>query len=111
MKSKEITVDEVYEALILGKLVIAYFKENGDYRFNHLAAPVEIRMFHDGVCTYTAHGTHMRICKTRKKFDTWYETLGVHPVCVIDKRPVREPLSRLNSEKQSIEINYNPPLH
>ncbi len=33
------------QALIDGKIIIAYFGNNGDYQYPHLAAPIEIRLF------------------------------------------------------------------
>ena len=48
------------QALIDGKIIIAYFGNNGDYQYPHLAAPIEIRLFGNLFCTYTSHGTHTR---------------------------------------------------
>ena len=48
------------QALIEGKIIIAYFGNNGDYQYPHLATPVEVRLFGNQFCTYTSHGTHKR---------------------------------------------------
>ena len=48
------------QALIDGKIIIAYFGNNGDYQYPHLATPIEIRLFGNLFCTYTSHGTHTR---------------------------------------------------
>ena len=48
------------QALINGKIIIAYFGNNGDYKHTHLAIPIEVRLFGNQFCTYTSHGTHKR---------------------------------------------------
>lgn len=47
------------QALIEGKIIIAYFGNNGDYQYPHLATPVEVRLFGNQFCTYT----HMALIK------------------------------------------------
>lgn len=82
-------------ALIEGKIVIAYFGNNGDYEYNHLATPVEIRLFDDLFCTYTSKGVNCRKLKGTtilNALEKKFESLDIHPVCILDKRPVREPL-------------------
>lgn len=91
----ELKKEEACQALIDGKLVIAYFGKNGDYKYNHLAAPVEIRLIGNSFCTYTSQGEHARTLKDEniakaliKKFDD----LEIHSIHIIDKRPINEPL-------------------
>ena len=82
------------QALIEGKIIIAYFGNNGDYQYPHLATPVEVRLFGNQFCTYTSHGTHKRkltesnIMALDKKFDS----LRICPVCILNKRPIDEPM-------------------
>lgn len=92
-----ITLENACNALIDGKLVVAYFGNNGDYKFNHVAAPVEIRLLGNLFCTYTSKGIHSRRLKGRnilKALQERFELLDIHPVCILDARPVREPLIR-----------------
>ncbi len=49
-----IEITDACNALIDGKLVIAYFGNNSNYEFNHLAVPVEIRLLGDYFCTHTS---------------------------------------------------------
>ncbi len=81
-------------ALIDGKIVIAYFGDNSDYKFNHLAAPVEIRLLGDFFCTYTSHGESSRKLRKGDVLDVLQEKfnhLNIHPVCLLNIRPIREP--------------------
>lgn len=85
---------DVCQALIDGKIVIAYFGNNGDYKYNHLATPVEIRLFDDLFCTYTSQGMHCRKLKGEilNALEKKFESLDIHPVYVLDERPIGEPM-------------------
>lgn len=85
---KEISV----KALLSGKIVIAYFGKNGDYKSNHLATPVEIRLFGHYFCTYTSHGCHSRKLKGEREEAVYlkFSELDIRPVCILEKRPVSE---------------------
>lgn len=91
----EIKKEDACRALIDGKLIIAYFGKNGDYKVNHLATPIEIRLFGNNFCTYPDGKVYISQLSDRcimndlcKKF----EKLDIHPIFILDKRPVREPL-------------------
>lgn len=89
--------EDACQALIDGKLIITYFGNNGHYEYKHLAVPVEIRLIGDYFCTYTSKGVHSRKLKKGKILDVLYEKfqrLNIHPVCILDKRPIREYLKR-----------------
>lgn len=92
-----LTIRDACTALIDGKIVIAYFGKNGDYKHSHLAAPVEIRVFGNLFCTYTLRGgVNMRELRRGEIMDTLCEKfnlLDIHPVCILDKRPIREPIN------------------
>lgn len=91
----ELEKENACRALIEGKLVIAYFGNNGDYKYNHLGVPVEIRLLGDLFCTYTSKGVHARKLKKGKILDALhekFELLNIYPICILDKRPIREPL-------------------
>lgn len=91
----ELKKKDACQALINGKIIIAYFGNNGDYKYNHLATPVEIRLIGNLFCTYTSKGVHSRKLIGKditsalfKKF----EVLNIHPVYILDERPIREPM-------------------
>lgn len=90
-----LSIQEACSALVEGKLVIAYLGNNGDYKLNHLAAPVEIRLIGDFFCTYTSHGgvngRKLRKGEIMKRLHEKFAFLDIHPVCILDKRPVYEP--------------------
>ena len=92
-----IEIMDACNALIDGKIVIAYFGDNDDYKFNHLAAPVEIRLFDDYFCTYTSHGESSRKLRKGDALDVLqkkFYNLNIHPVYLLDIRPIREPSIR-----------------
>ena len=79
------------QALIEGKIIIAYFGNNGDYQYPHLATPVEVRLFG----TYTSHGTHKRKLtesNIMEALDKKFDSLRICPVCILNKRPIDEPM-------------------
>ncbi|WP_459186692.1 hypothetical protein ACGE0T_10945 [Parabacteroides sp. APC149_11_2_Y6] len=87
--------DDACQALVEGKLILAYFGNNGDYKYNHLGTPIEIRLIGNLFCTYTSKGLHSRKLKKGEILDALYDKfdfLDIHPVCILDKRPVRESL-------------------
>lgn len=89
--------EQACQALVNGSLVIAYFGNNGDYEYNHVGAPVEIRLLGNYFCTYTLKGVNARRLKKGKILDALYERfelLNIHPICILDKRPIREPLKK-----------------
>lgn len=89
-----IEIIDACKALIDGKIVIAYFGNNGDYKFNHLAAPVEIRLLGDYFSTYTSHGECSRKLRKGDVLDVLREKfnhLNIYPVSLLDIRPIREP--------------------
>lgn len=91
----ELKREDACQALINGKIVIAYFGNNGDYKDNHLATPVEIRLFGNQFCTYPNKGVSKRrlIGKNiANALNEKFEALDIHPVFVLDERPVREPM-------------------
>lgn len=87
--------EDACQALIDGKIVIAYFGKNGNYKYNHLATPVEIRLIGNLFCTYTSKGVHSRKLIGKNIMNALYdifELLDIHPVCILDERPIREPM-------------------
>lgn len=93
----ELKREDACQALVDGKIVIAYFGNNGDYMYNHLATPVEIRLIGNLFYTYTSKGVHSRKLVGKniiKTLNEKFETLDIHPVFVLDERPVREPMKR-----------------
>ncbi|MBU9879672.1 hypothetical protein ACMSDQ_18120 [Bacteroides thetaiotaomicron] len=83
------------QALIDGKIIIAYFGNNGDYKHTHLATPVEVRLFGNQFCTYTSHGTHKRKLTESdimEALDKKIDSLRICPVCILDERPINEPM-------------------
>lgn len=89
-----IEIMDACNALIDGKIVIAYFGDNGDYKFNHLAAPVEIRLLGDYFSTYTSHVECSRKLRKGDVLDVLQEIfnhLNIYPVCLLDIRPINEP--------------------
>lgn len=91
----EIKKEDACQALIHGKIVIAYFGNNGDYKYNHLATPVEIRLFDNLFCTYPTEKTNMRKLtgkNIKNALFKRFEILNIHPVCILDERPIREPM-------------------
>lgn len=81
------------KALLSGKILIAYFGKNGDYKSNHLATPVEIRVFGRYFCTYTSHGCYSRKLngELEEALTLKFAELDIRPVCILEKRPVFEP--------------------
>ena len=93
----EIRKESACQALIDGKLVIAYFGNNGDYKYNHLAIPVEIRLIDDMFCTYTSRGVHSRKLAKRnimKALSEKFEMLDIHSVNILEERPINELLKK-----------------
>lgn len=93
----KMTRENACQALINGKLVIAYFGNNGDYEYNHLATPVEIRLFGNSFCTYPTKGVYMRKLRGKnilKALNKQFDLLDIHPVFTLDERPVREPMKK-----------------
>lgn len=91
----ELKIEDACQALIDGKIVIAYFGNNGDYKYNHLATPVEIRLIGNLFCTYTPKGGHSRKLIGKNVMNALFkkfEILNIHPVCVLGERPIREPM-------------------
>ena len=89
-----IEIMDACNALIDGKIVIAYFGDNDDYKFNHLAAPVEIRLLGDYFSTYTSHGGNCTKLREGDVLDVLQEKfnhLDIYPVCLLDIRPINEP--------------------
>ncbi|MDD3038843.1 hypothetical protein [Bacteroides sp.] len=93
----EIKREDACQALIDGKLVIAYFGKNGDYKLSHLGAPLEIRVIGNTFCTYTSPGgVSTRKLKGKnimKALCERFDVLDIHPVFILDKRPIGEPLN------------------
>ena len=61
----------------------------------HSAAPIEIRLFGNLFCTYTSHGTHTRKLtesNIMEALDKKFNSLRICPVCILDKRPIDEPM-------------------
>lgn len=97
LKFMKLEKEDACQALIEGKLVIAYFGNNGDYKYNHLATPIEIRLINGVFCTYTSQGIHTRKLKKGEILVALYEKfefLNIYPICILDKRPVRESLKK-----------------
>lgn len=87
----EIEKEDACMALIEGKLVIAYFGNNGNYKCNHLTTPLEIRLFGNVFCTYLTKGVSKRKLTGKnilKTLNEKFELLDIHPVFVLDERPV-----------------------
>ena len=83
------------QELIEGIIIIAYFGNNGDYQYPHLATPIEIRLFGNLFCTYTSNGTHTRKLtesNIMEALDKKFDSLRICPVCILNKRPIDEPM-------------------
>lgn len=94
----ELSRKEAIEALINGRIVIAYLGNNGDYKYCHLSIPIEIRLIGNDFCTYLSHGrvNYRRLSSKDiiKSLNNKFDELEIHPVCIIDKRPVFERLNK-----------------
>lgn len=91
----EISVEDACKALIDGKIVIAYFGNQGDYKYNHLAIPVEIRLFGNAFCTYISQGEDVRPLpkgEIKSMVLEKFKELDIYPILILNRRPVNEPL-------------------